>query len=130
MTCPICSVGTARVVETRHYGRETMRLRQCLACHRQFTTKEVVLMVLRPNEQMVSYYGPDWPEIRARILARDGNRCTKCGAPGAHVHHIRPIASFVSHVEANTDDNLTTLCEPCHEGAPHPRRIRRRRKQT
>jgi predicted HNH restriction endonuclease len=30
------------------------------------------------------------------------------------VHHITPIRDFDTPEEANTLDNLITLCEPCH----------------
>ncbi len=53
---------------------------------------------------------PGWPKVRAAVLARDGGRCTRCGAPAAEVHHLTPRA------EGGTDDpaNLTSLCGDCH----------------
>lgn len=51
---------------------------------------------------------PDnWPAIRARILRRDRNTCTKCGKPANQVDHI---AAGDNHA----DWNLTSLCTPCH----------------
>lgn len=47
-----------------------------------------------------------WTATRARILARDGERCTGCGAAATEVHHMQP------GVEA--DELLTSLCHECH----------------
>lgn len=59
--------------------------------------------------------GPRWHSIRRRILARDGNACTRCGVSGSlHVHHKIPFRMFDDPDDANGDDNLTTLCPPCH----------------
>lgn len=57
-----------------------------------------------------------WDEIRERVLARDGNRCTVSRLLGGrcagllHVHHIRPRG------EGGTDDedNLATVCARHH----------------
>lgn len=54
----------------------------------------------------------NWPEIRQRILARDGRRCQAvlestgwlCGQPGNQVDHIN---RFGSQTDPN---NLQTLC--------------------
>jgi DEAD/DEAH box helicase domain-containing protein len=75
-------------------------------------------ILLRPNN-----YGPNWPQQRKIVLARDGYRCRNCGAEGKapqdltgssipassteasgaepvrstttlHVHHIRPFRDF------------------------------------
>jgi DEAD/DEAH box helicase domain-containing protein len=66
-------------------------------------------------------YGPDWDEIRAKVLRRDGNRCQVCGASGTeqslHVHHIKPFRSFTSREAVNQLQNLITLCPSCHRNA-------------
>lgn len=57
---------------------------------------------------------PDWHKIRARILRRDGHRCTwienghSCGAPATDVDHV---ADPLDHSEAN----LRSLCDPHHK---------------
>ena len=78
-------------------------------------------VLFTPND-----YGPDWEKAREEILARDGQRCRKCGAgepPGrSHdVHHLRPFREFgyVRGVNrndrlANALENLVTLCRACH----------------
>lgn len=50
--------------------------------------------------------------IRQRILERDGKICQDCKDPDC------PRALVVHHIDKdrshNTDDNLITLCSPCH----------------
>jgi group II intron reverse transcriptase/maturase len=53
----------------------------------------------------------EWAEIRLAVLARDGYRCTQCGAQESlHVHHRR------ARRQGGTSqlDNLETLCQRCH----------------
>lgn len=78
-------------------------------------------------EYGVAYYGSNWDEQRAEVLARDGYSCQypNCGTSneahqerfshGLHVHHIRPLTSFLSdgeieYEEANASSNLITVC--------------------
>lgn len=69
---------------------------------------------------------PQWPDIRAQALRRDGHRCVLCGATGTsngvvptgtrlgglEVDHIKPVAQYpdLELVLAN----VRTLCRPCH----------------
>lgn len=73
-------------------------------------------------------YGPDWDQIRARVLNRDGGRCQVCGATGfmqpLHVHHIQPFRSFATRETANQLQNLISLCPSCHRKAEMKVRIR------
>lgn len=72
----------------------------------------------------VNYYGPNWADIRAAILQRDGNTCQDEGhkrAGGSDhrdklvVHHIKPLKEFNGdHEAANQGTNLITLCTLCH----------------
>jgi hypothetical protein len=63
-------------------------------------------------------YPPDWDLRRYNVLARDGNRCTKCGWPSGysrkrrelHVHHVKSLAAGGD----NSEPNLVTLCHICH----------------
>jgi DEAD/DEAH box helicase domain-containing protein len=78
-------------------------------------------LLLRPND-----YGPNWAVQRDRARARDGYRCTHCGASEQpdqqhDVHHIRPFREFgyiagqnEAYIEANNLDNLVSLCRSCH----------------
>jgi hypothetical protein len=50
-----------------------------------------------------------WKDLRARILQRDGSRCTLCGSEDhLHVHHIDQDRTN------DLPENLVTLCEICH----------------
>jgi len=71
------------------------------------------------------YYGSNWERQRQRALERDGEGCIVCSNDGTEhildVHHIQPVRTFDSPEDANTLDNLVTLCRPCHhkwEGIP------------
>jgi DEAD/DEAH box helicase domain-containing protein len=82
---------------------------------------EEASILLRPNN-----YGPNWQEQRNKARARDGYRCTRCGAPEKDerqhdIHHLRPFRDFgyapglnEAYQEANELNNLTTLCHNCH----------------
>lgn len=73
------------------------------------------------------YYGPNWPEIRNKIVERDNHTCQGCKTHKddldtvIDVHHIIPIEEFDSHEDANYWLNLVTFCRKCHrrwEGIP------------
>ena len=52
-------------------------------------------------------------QVRAQVLARDGLRCTRCGATDRlTIDHIVPVA------KGGSDDttNLQTLCKSCNSG--------------
>lgn len=67
-------------------------------------------------------YGPDWEEIRQKVIERDDRTCTfeSCGKTecedgrGLHVHHIEPFVNFDKVEEANRLENLRTLCAKHH----------------
>ncbi|MBZ9943463.1 HNH endonuclease [Mesorhizobium sp. BR1-1-13] len=73
---------------------------------------------LNPNWQdgsKVYKRGPHWQSIKRAILKRDNYECQECGASGGlHVHHKIPFRMFDDADEANHDDNLISLCPPCH----------------
>jgi DEAD/DEAH box helicase domain-containing protein len=81
-------------------------------------------------------YGPDWPAQRQAARERDDHRCRTCGAPEQpgrehDVHHIRPFREFgyvpgrnQAYREANSLDNLITLCSRCHRRAETAQRVR------
>lgn len=50
--------------------------------------------------------------LRAKVLERDGHRCTLCGATdNLEMHHKVPL----SQGGTNHLNNLQTLCDPCHK---------------
>jgi predicted HNH restriction endonuclease len=64
--------------------------------------------------------------LRSQVLRRDGWRCQSCGAmSNLEVHH----KDFRSHSGDDSEENLITLCNPCHArvhrssgSCLHPRR--------
>ncbi len=81
-------------------------------------------------------YGPNWPAQRDLARARDGFKCTQCGAaerPNRQhdVHHLRPFRSFgyqpgrnELYLAANDLANLRTLCRTCHQRLEQGQRLR------
>jgi 5-methylcytosine-specific restriction endonuclease McrA len=51
---------------------------------------------------------------------RDRHTCVRCGTTREEVgreldvHHLRAVNTFDEANDANTLDNLVTLCHPCH----------------
>lgn len=65
-------------------------------------------------------YPSDWKDVAARVRALDDYRCTACGRDDRvlDVHHI----IYVYHYGTHRQENLATLCRPCHE-AEHERAL-------
>jgi DEAD/DEAH box helicase domain-containing protein len=66
-------------------------------------------------------YGPNWDDIRQKILMRDDYICQLCGRKNSetplHIHHKIPMRNFTNRQEANSQDNLISLCPRCHKKA-------------
>lgn len=61
-----------------------------------------------------SRYGTNWPAAKRAAKKRDAC-CQMCGTEGGlHVHHVIPVRLFFPPEDANSLDNLVTLCPPCH----------------
>ncbi len=72
------------------------------------------------------YYGPQWPQQRARVIDRDGRQCACCETdrdvvdPDLNVHHITPAREFIpddgqpNYEAMNALSNLISLCPSCH----------------
>ena len=83
-------------------------------------------------------YPDNWPEIRARILARAKNQCEKCGvvnhsevARGPKcVEVVLTIAHLDHNPTHNEDSNLRAYCQQCHNrhDAQHRAETRRAKK--
>ncbi len=81
-------------------------------------------------------YGPNWQQQRNAARARDGYRCTLCGAtePSGRqhdVHHKQPFRTFgyvpgqnEAYLQANRLENLATLCRSCHQRTEQGQRLR------
>lgn len=77
-----------------------------------------------------TYYGENWLSQRRIVRKRDNYTCQKCGitedeyGQELSFHHIIPFVMFDDFLEANIDDNLVSVCEPCHRkihsGENHP----------
>jgi len=66
-------------------------------------------------------YGPEWNQLRQKILLRDSYTCRACGKAfepsDLHVHHMQPFRTFADPAIANQASNLVTLCASCHHKA-------------
>ena len=62
------------------------------------------------------YYGPNWESQRKLALKRDNYTCQLCGAKSGQidVHHQIPFSKCDNYKEANSLDNLITVCQKCH----------------
>jgi len=67
--------------------------------------------------------GPDWQLQKEKAIKRDNNTCQHCGVrdTALSVHHIIPFREFgyiagsnTNYKEANSLENLVTLCQKCH----------------
>lgn len=65
------------------------------------------------------YYGPNWENVREKILDRDNYTCRVCNDMAENVHHIKPRKDFridgeYKYKKANREQNLISLCLSCH----------------
>ena len=62
---------------------------------------------------------PGQMDLKQAALERDGHQCRECGclvvSETSHVDHIKPVHKFASFKQANTLDNVQTLCLYCHK---------------
>jgi hypothetical protein len=58
-------------------------------------------------------------DLRDSVLERDNHTCQRCGTRlppwKAQVDHIKPRNRFKRREDADTQENLHTLCYPCHQ---------------
>lgn len=64
------------------------------------------------------YADPKWDVTRKKVYNRDNYTCSECGETNkiVHCHHIIP-AKDLRFTDFYNMDNLTTLCEDCHNYA-------------
>jgi 5-methylcytosine-specific restriction endonuclease McrA len=93
---------------------------------------------IRPENR--GLYGPDWQQIRGRILARAGWRCEgsptypDCRARNGRLHPVTDAAvvltvAHLDHDPTNNDEsNLAAWCQRCHNtyDVEHRRQTRAR----
>jgi len=68
---------------------------------------------------------PGQRDLKQIALERDGYQCCECGntvvSETSHVDHIKPVYQFASFEQANTLDNVQTLCINCHKRKTYAR---------
>ena len=80
---------------------------------------EATLAAAQEDAEIIDLREPDAPRrktippaVRAKVIARDGNRCRSCGAPAwTHIHHTVPGRGDL--------DSLILLCSTCHRRLVH-----------
>lgn len=66
-------------------------------------------------DDVEDYFGESFPEMREKVIERDGNKCQICGSDDdTLVHHIKPRRSFPHPDDSNTMDNMIVVCASCH----------------
>jgi group II intron reverse transcriptase/maturase len=123
----------------RRFCREHRFVTQNIALLRptEFSTLQYKQRFLKPNPYLTqekkleremlpneSYWTghetrPGMADLRPLILERDEYICQLCGVivtnTTAEVDHIRPVRRFKRPINANTSDNLWTVCKTCHK---------------
>jgi len=86
-----------------------------------YTAQEKVEREKLPQESFWAGHEPrkGMADLRPLIFRRDGAVCQLCDKPltadTAQIDHMKPVRRFKRPVEANTPDNLWTLCAECHK---------------
>jgi group II intron reverse transcriptase/maturase len=77
--------------------------------------------ICRPDKRR-----PGQMDLKQAALKRDGYQCRECGSrvasESSHLDHIKPVHKFASVEQANTLDNVQTLCVQCHKQKSHSER--------
>ena len=94
-------------------------------------------MPIKPENK--AKYPDNWPDIVARIRERAGDRCEWCGIPN-HCHinrktreictrdeddviYVVCTTAHLNHTEEDCrDENLSFLCQKCHNNYDRPHR--------
>jgi len=67
---------------------------------------------IRPKQPRLQLAPDEYRELHRKVLQRDSWRCQACGSmERLEVHHIE----LRSQGGEDREDNLITLCRPCHE---------------
>ncbi|MHB8587114.1 MAG: HNH endonuclease [Thermoplasmatota archaeon] len=122
---PVPSDGYASTEETsRFLAEQTKKIQALTAKMREHNQRLTEIQrkrdpYWRKHETLYpggSSSSSEWMETRRSVLARDCNRCVKCGRGATegnplHIDHIKPLSKHGS----NRLRNLQTLCKECHE---------------
>jgi 5-methylcytosine-specific restriction endonuclease McrA len=67
---------------------------------------------IRPNSSALRLDPESYERLRQQVLRRDNWRCQFCGSlSNLEVHH----QTFRSHSGEDSDENLITVCNACHQ---------------
>ena len=114
-------LGTGEIGLLRHSNFPALRYRERFFKPNPYTTQGRIQREELPESDPWQGYEerPGMADLRPRVIRRDGFRCRLCGAPvtadTCEVHHLRPVKDFKRPVDANVEENLWTLCIPCHQ---------------
>jgi RNA-directed DNA polymerase len=108
------------VVRLSRIGAQLLRLRTFT---NPYTTATGLIVREDQDGRTQTWYGserrPGMADLRPLILKLDQWSCQNCGQPvteaTAHVDHVRAVRRFKRPVDANTVENLHTLCIDCHK---------------
>lgn len=102
----------------RYQGKKHSKKRFCsMECYNEYKVGENHPGWKGGN---ITWYGSNWHSISEKVRERDNRECKKCGKDSddhyrkLSVHHIESIREFETREEANSMDNLVTLCIGCH----------------
>jgi RNA-directed DNA polymerase len=112
--------GTHRLLKPTEFP--SLRYQQRFFKPNPYRTQQRVLS--RENLPVESYWTgyearPGMADLLPLIRERDEGVCQICGsrvtASTVEIDHIRPVRRFKRPIDANTFDNLWTLCKDCHQ---------------
>lgn len=92
------------------------------------------LMPIRPENK--AKYPKNWKQISERIrFERAKNHCEQCGAknhephPETGSHVVLTVAHLNHNPSDNRDENLSAMCQRCHNNYDAPTRAANRKKR-
>jgi RNA-directed DNA polymerase len=113
---------TQKLALSRPAGFSTLQYKQRFLKPNPYLTQDKRLEREElPNESYWTGHEarPGMADLRPLILERDEYICQHCGVivtdNTAEIDHIRPVRRFKRPIDANTSDNLWTVCIPCHK---------------
>jgi group II intron reverse transcriptase/maturase len=104
----------------RHDAFPTRQYRQRFLKPNPYTHQEKIEREELPDENPWPGFEirPGWADTRRKVMERDGYTCQVCKKPvtpeTCEVDHKCPYQAFKRPVDADREDNLWTLCIPCH----------------
>lgn len=117
ITCIYCGKSVTRIPSQVRRGSTKYCSYGCFMADRNYQRGEANPSWRGGHER---YYGPDWRPMQRAARDRDRHTCVRCGTTREEVgreldvHHLRAVNTFDEANDANTLDNLVTLCHPCH----------------